>query len=681
LRGSLIENNETLAEKILGGIERELDAKLMIVQGYSSDLILQKELIKSNRAFQGIDDKASFINERDRAWTSAPWEEVTPLMQSLMSNELAEELKDKIGFLESREGFRVFGEIFVTNEYGTNIAMSGKSSDYNQADEEWWKMTRENGTYISEVNFDESSGVYSIDLGVRVDDKNKNFMGTIKAVLNIENIFSFIKSLELTSVHKEHKYMPIKILDRFGRMIYSTEEFEFLHDSSHLIPPGHLNTDNNHHLHYSEERQDEKRGSIIISHAHSAGFGDINLDWSAIIEHDKDEIFASVYVLRNQLIMISVLLTGVGLFIGFIVATPISRNIRKLMTATERIGRGDMDHDLDVSTKDEIGKLADSLKSMTDELKSSTVQRADLLKEIEERKKAEELLFRAKQEWEETFNTITDMITVHDKDFNIIGANTAAKKLLKLPELELNKVIKCFSFYHGTDCPPQGCPSCDCLNTGIPAAFELYEPFLKMFVEIRAIPRLDNNKELIGLIHIVRDITEQKRIEKIVKRGKIEWEMTVDNANEYIVLVDRDAKILRSNKSFASFVGSSVQELVGQNIREFLPVHKEQLKADMPATKIEVMTVNKEWLYLSYCPILDEKGNFQRAVIIGTDVTNLKYTEEKLISSEKELKKRVDELEKFYEMAVGREVRMSDLKKEILSLKKELSMNRKASED
>ncbi len=37
--------------------------------------------------------------------------------------------------------------------------------------------------------------------------------------------------------------------------------------------------------------------------------------------------------------------------------------------------------------------------------------------DITERKKADELLFQAKHDWEDTFNTITDMITINDKDF------------------------------------------------------------------------------------------------------------------------------------------------------------------------------------------------------------------------------------------------------------------------
>ena len=134
-----------------------------------------------------------------------------------------------------------------------------------------------------------------------------------------------------------------------------------------------------------------------------------------------------------------------------------------------------------------------------------------IIRDITGRKQSEAQIYQAKQNWEFTFNSITDMVTVHDKDFNIILANKAAEKILGLPLLEKMKDRKCFSFYHGTNHAPEGCPSCDCLQTGIPAVFELFEPHLNMFIEIRAIPRFDSDNKLIGLIHVVRDITERKR--------------------------------------------------------------------------------------------------------------------------------------------------------------------------
>ncbi len=44
-------------------------------------------------------------------------------------------------------------------------------------------------------------------------------------------------------------------------------------------------------------------------------------------------------------------------------------------------------------------------------------------------------------------------------------------------------------------------------------AFEKFEPHLNMFLEIRAMPQFNEKKELIGVIHIVRDITERKQME------------------------------------------------------------------------------------------------------------------------------------------------------------------------
>lgn len=122
-------------------------------------------------------------------------------------------------------------------------------------------------------------------------------------------------------------------------------------------------------------------------------------------------------------------------------------------------------------------------------------------------------LRQSKEEWEETFNTIRDAITIHDKDFNIIRANKGAEALLGLPVHKLTGQ-KCYSLYHGTDRPPDWCPGHIALKTGSPSTTEFYEPYLDKHIEISALPRFGNDKQLTGFIHIVRDITKRIKSEE-----------------------------------------------------------------------------------------------------------------------------------------------------------------------
>lgn len=138
-------------------------------------------------------------------------------------------------------------------------------------------------------------------------------------------------------------------------------------------------------------------------------------------------------------------------------------------------------------------------------------------RDISDRKQMETQILQSKLDWEDTFNTITDMITIHDKDFNIIRANKAAADTLGLPVLGSGQV-KCYQFYHGKDNPPDNCLSCECFQTKSPVSFETYEPHLDKFLEIRAMPRFDDNNQVAGLIHVIRDITERKKVEESLQR-------------------------------------------------------------------------------------------------------------------------------------------------------------------
>ncbi|MHB8809140.1 MAG: ATP-binding protein [Desulfobulbaceae bacterium] len=128
----------------------------------------------------------------------------------------------------------------------------------------------------------------------------------------------------------------------------------------------------------------------------------------------------------------------------------------------------------------------------------------------------------AEQEWEETFNTINDAITIHDQNFTIVRANRAAAEMLGQPLAALLGQ-KCFCSYHGQAAPPLLCPSCKTLETGIASVTEVFEPFLDKHIEVKALPKFDENNELTGLVHVVRDITARKKAEE--KQQKLQEQL------------------------------------------------------------------------------------------------------------------------------------------------------------
>lgn len=513
LEQAYIENAEVLIIELMDKVDRHIHGNISIFQEYSKDLILQKTILESNEYFDRLDNIQAFIDIKNREWTSVPKKEITPFMQNIQKNDLSDELREKTEFHEDKHSHVVFAEVFVTNKYGANIAQTGKTTDYRQNDEEWWQTSKREGLFVGDVAYEESAEVYSVNIGIRVDDKNGNFIGVIKAVLNFNEVIHALKSIESGGSLKKPKATEILLVNNAGRLLYSNKEGKkIFEDVSDVFEPDHF-----------KDKQsgfflNKKNGEVLYVHAHSRGFLDFKgLDWNLVIGHKTDELFASVAGLRQRILVISLIVTMLAISISLLISYSVSKNIHKLKEAASKIGRGDLDSDIDIDSKDEIGQLAGAFRKMAQDLKASTVKRDELAKEIQEREKMQDLIVQAKMEWEETFDSINDVILIIDKDFNIIQANKAAEKILGL---SLSDILgqKYYKIYHGTEHPIEMCPACQSLKTGSASAVEFFKPEINKYLKVNAFPRFDKNNKIIGLVHIARDITAQKKVEEEQKQ-------------------------------------------------------------------------------------------------------------------------------------------------------------------
>ena len=136
-----------------------------------------------------------------------------------------------------------------------------------------------------------------------------------------------------------------------------------------------------------------------------------------------------------------------------------------------------------------------------------------LCRDITERKKAEEAADRANQEWERTFNAISDLVMVLDDQHKIFRANKAMADALGMTEQELIGRL-CFELVHGEKEPPVFCPHSQLLTDGEEHSAEVVEPRLGGIYDVRVSPLVGQNGQVIGSVHVTRDITERRRIEE-----------------------------------------------------------------------------------------------------------------------------------------------------------------------
>jgi PAS domain S-box-containing protein len=439
LQKSIGKQSHSLARATLDNIDRSVYHRIDQARAYALDLAQEPELIESNKEFDEMENALEYINEKDKEWTSAPKETVTPFMDKLISSNLAQEIRDEFElkeFYEERYGYPLFGEAFVTNKYGANAAQTQKTSDYNQADEEWWQKAKEEGLYVTDVEYDESAGIYSIDICIRVDDPEGNFLGVLKAVLNIEELINALKEIEEGNGYgiyrdKQYETTHFKFLTKEGKVIYTSEEYydyEILQSlPEELLLPFYEESNG----YFISKDLEPEEGEVLYAHAYSRGYKDFKgLEWILIVEHKTEEIFAPVRRLRNMILTISLIVTTTAVLLGLFISKSISKPIKTLIENVDRISKGDFDVQLEASKIDEINSLIASLNRILASMKlailrtGATKEELGLGQAIKAKKESEE-------KYKALFENASEAIFVADtKTRKLIDCNKEAEKLV-----------------------------------------------------------------------------------------------------------------------------------------------------------------------------------------------------------------------------------------------------------
>ncbi len=158
-------------------------------------------------------------------------------------------------------------------------------------------------------------------------------------------------------------------------------------------------------------------------------------------------------------------------------------------------------------TNEELGAAEDELRASNEELQASN---EELQREITKRKGVEEKIEQVAGEWRTTFDAITDLVSIQDKDFRLTRVNKALADTFKMKPAELIG-RSCCEIVHGAEGPVPNCPHRKTLETKEPATGEFFEPRLGIYLEVTTSPIFDEKGEVVASVHVTRDVTERRQ--------------------------------------------------------------------------------------------------------------------------------------------------------------------------
>jgi PAS domain S-box-containing protein len=166
-----------------------------------------------------------------------------------------------------------------------------------------------------------------------------------------------------------------------------------------------------------------------------------------------------------------------------------------------------------------------------------------------------EEILRSHRQWSNTFESIQDLVLLHDSDFHILKANSALLRRLEKSQAEVVGQL-CETVLPKSELQWAKCPYCRGQEDGF---FEGPDPFGGFSVASTSTYQDQGTKQK-GTIHVVRDITERRAAEQ-------KYRSLFEQVQEGAFVASPTGTLLDCNDAFVRMLGySSREELLGRNV-------------------------------------------------------------------------------------------------------------------
>jgi PAS domain S-box-containing protein len=358
--------------------------------------------------------------------------------------------------------------------------------------------------------------------------------------------------------------------------------------------------------------------------------GEIHLGLNELV------ILQKIKKIIQELVGIIIFVSLLGIVAAFFFVRIISAPLKSLTSASEKVGRGELIHNLQITGHDEIGQLTVTFNQM---VKSIEIYRV-------EQNAAELQLVESYSLLTSLIDSIPDLIFYKDTKGIYLGCNKAFALFAGRDKEEIRGSfdVDLFGrdvaeFFREKDC--------HMLASGkYPGneAWVNHPDGRRILLDTLNTPYYGPDDSVIGVIGVSRDITERKKNEMKLLLSKEEWEKTFNAISDIITLQDKNHCIVRANKAAYDFFEADEETLEGMKCYEVFRGSSESCLGCPSLSTFQDRKNHSEIIehkklgktfHVEIAPIFDQNNDVQYLVHTAKDISDIKRLEEELFQAQK----------------------------------------------
>jgi len=267
--------------------------------------------------------------------------------------------------------------------------------------------------------------------------------------------------------------------------------------------------------------------------------------------------------------------------------------------------------------------------------------------------------------WQTTFDAINDSVFILDVEHKILQCNKATLEFFKKSSIQEVVGHSCCELVHGKTEPVEWCPMV-CMMESSQRESSTVQMGDK-WVEVSVDPILDDDNKIIGAVHLITDITQNKLTEIKLREAEEKYHGLFDSFPHFIGLFDNQGILLECNIAINKILSRHIRDdLIGLSVTQILSIVDKNKELIPKFKELINQTVSDGILEPFEFKLYRSKGGFLHLSIEGStisiggqtfiefliqDITTRKITEEKLKKSEFILQERVKELGCIYKVS------------------------------